>query len=183
MKQELSNILKTIINKKYEVEEITVTKSNRPDLCDFQSNDIFKLAKLYKKNPIELGEEIVNIINEYEGFNKYFKEVTFCKPGFINIKISDELINKYVKMIHENEKNLLKQEPIETYVIDYGGANVAKPLHVGHMRTAIVGESVKRILNYMGHKTISDVHLGDFGLQIGEVIYGILRDTPLLHYR
>jgi len=176
MKQELSSILKTIINKKYDVEEITVTKSNRPDLCDFQSNDIFKLAKIYKKNPVELGEELVKTINEYEDFNKYFKEVTFCKPGFINIKISNELINKYIKLIKENEKNLIKQDPVETYVLDYGGANVAKPLHVGHMRTAIIGESMKRILNFMGHKTISDVHLGDFGLQIGEVIYGILRD-------
>ena len=176
MKQELSNILKIIINKKYDVEEITVTKSNRPDLCDFQSNDIFKLAKIYKINPVELGEELVKTINEYEDFNKYFKEVTFCKPGFINIKISNELINKYIKLIKENEKKLIKQDPVETYVLDYGGANVAKPLHVGHMRTAIIGESMKRILNYMGHKTISDVHLGDFGLQIGEVIYGILRD-------
>lgn len=176
MKQELSNILKIIINKKYDVEEITVTKSNRPDLCDFQSNDIFKLAKIYKTNPVELGEDLVKTINEYEDFNKYFKEVTFCKPGFINIKISNELINKYIKLIKENEKNLIKQDPVETYVLDYGGANVAKPLHVGHMRTAIIGESMKRILNYMGHKTISDVHLGDFGLQIGEVIYGILRD-------
>ena len=176
MKQELSNILKIIINKKYDVEEITVTKSNRPDLCDFQSNDIFKLAKIYKTNPVELGEELVKTINEYEDFNKYFKEVTFCKPGFINIKISNELINKYIKLIKENEKNLIKQDPVETYVLDYGGANVAKPLHVGHMRTAIIGESIKRILKYMGHKTISDVHLGDFGLQIGEVIYGILRD-------
>lgn len=176
MKQELSNILKIIINKKYDVEEITVTKSNRPDLCDFQSNDIFKLAKIYKTNPVELGEELVKTINKYEDFNKYFKEVTFCKPGFINIKISNELINKYIKLIKENEKKLIKQDPVETYVLDYGGANVAKPLHVGHMRTAIIGESMKRILNYMGHKTISDVHLGDFGLQIGEVIYGILRD-------
>ncbi len=176
MKQELSNILKKIINKKYEIEEVTVSKSNRPDLCDFQCNDIFKLAKIYKTNSVELGEELVKTINEYEDFNKYFKEVTFCKPGFINIKISNELINKYIKLIKENEKNLIKQEPIETYVIDYGGPNVAKPLHVGHMRTAIVGESIKRIIKYMGHKTISDVHLGDFGLQIGEVIYGILRD-------
>ena len=177
MKQELSNILKIIINKKYDVEEITVTKSNRPDLCDFQSNDIFKLAKIYKTNPVELGEDLVKTINEYEDFNKYFKEVTFCKPGFINIKISNELINKYIKLIKENEKNLIKQDPVETYVLDYGGPNVAKPLHVGHMRTAIIGESIKRILNYMGHKTISDVHLGDYGLQIGEVIYGMIRDN------
>ena len=177
MKQEISNILKQIFNENgYNIEEVIISKSNRPDLCDFQCNDIFKLAKIHKTNPVELGEEIVKTINEYDDFNKYFKEVTFCKPGFINIKVSNDLINKYIKLIKEDEKSLLNKEPKETFVIDYGGANVAKPLHVGHMRTAIVGESIKRILNYMGHKTISDVHLGDFGLQIGEVIYGVLRD-------
>lgn len=177
MKKEISEILKKIINNLgYKIEEVTVSKSNRPDLCDFQCNDIFKLAKELHKNPVELGEELVNSINNYEEFGTYFKEITFCKPGFINIKVSNDLINKYLKIIKEDEKKLLKQEPIETYVIDYGGPNVAKPLHVGHMRTAIVGESIKRIINYMGHKTISDVHLGDFGLQIGEVIYGVLRD-------
>ena len=88
MKQELSNILKKIINNLgNNLEEITVSKSNRPDLCDFQCNDIFKLAKEAHKNPIELGEKIVDSINEYEEFNTYFKEVTFCKPGFINIKL------------------------------------------------------------------------------------------------
>ena len=157
MKKDLSNILKTIINNiGYKIDEVTISKSNRPDLCDFQCNDIFKLAKIYKKNPVELGEEIVKTINEYEDFNKYFKEVTFCKPGFINIKISNDLINKYIKIIKEDEKSLLNKEPKETFVIDYGGPNVAKPLHVGHMRTAIIGESIKRILNYMGHKTISE---------------------------
>lgn len=177
MKQEISNILKTIINNLgYKIEEVTISKSNRPDLCDYQCNDIFKIAKELQKNPIEIGEELVKKINEIENFDEYFKEITFAKPGFINIKISDKFINKYIKIIKEDEKTLLKQTPQETFVIDYGGPNVAKPLHVGHMRTAIVGESIKRIINYMGHITISDVHLGDYGLQIGEVIYGVLRD-------
>lgn len=177
MKQEIGTIIEKIINKEgYKIEDITISKSNRPDLCDFQCNDIFKLAKEIHKNPVEIGEEIVKKINEYDEFDKYFKEITFARPGFINIKVSDELINKYIKILKEDEKNLLKKEPKETFVIDYGGPNVAKPLHVGHMRTAIVGESIKRIINYMGHKTISDVHLGDFGLQIGEVIYGMIRD-------
>lgn len=177
MKKEISNILKLIINDLgYQIDEVTISKSNRPDLCEYQCNDIFKLAKQAQKNPVELGEEIVNKINSYEDFNNYFKEVTFARPGFINIKISNELVNKYIKIIKEDEKSLLKQTPQETFVIDYGGPNVAKPLHVGHMRTAIVGESIKRIIKYMGHKTISDVHLGDYGLQIGEVIYGVLRD-------
>ena len=173
MKQEIANILKTIIkNLGYEIEEVTISKSNRPDLCDFQCNDIFTLAKTSHKNPIEIGEELVKNINEIDNFDEYFKEVTFARPGFLNIKLSDKLINKYIKTLEEKKK----PEKIETFVIDYGGPNVAKPLHVGHMRTAIVGESIKRIINYMGHITISDVHLGDFGLQIGEVIYGVLRD-------
>lgn len=177
MKQEISNIIKKILSENnYEIEEVTISKSNRPDLCDLQCNDIFKIAKENKKNPIEVGEEIVEKINQMDEFDDYFKEVTFAKPGFINIKISNKIINKYIQKLQENEKQLLKLEPQETFVLDYGGANVAKPLHVGHMRTAIVGESIKRIINYMGHKTISDVHLGDFGLQIGEVIYGVLRD-------
>ena len=173
MKQEIANILKIIINKLgYEIEEVTVSKSNRPDLCDYQCNDIFRLAKTSHKNPIEIGEDLVKNINVMENFDEYFKEVTFAKPGFLNIKISNKLINKYIKKTDEKKQ----PEQIETFVIDYGGPNVAKPLHVGHMRTAIVGESIKRIINYMGHKTISDVHLGDYGLQIGEVIYGVLRD-------
>ena len=177
MKTEISKIIKEMLNNNgYEIEQINITKSNRPDLCDFQCNDVFSLAKKNGKNPIELGEEIVKKINELKEFDTYFNEVSFAKPGFINIKVSDTLINKYIEKLSENEKEFLAKSPIETYVIDYGGANVAKPLHVGHMRTAIVGESIKRIINYMGHKTISDVHLGDFGLQIGEVIYGVLRD-------
>lgn len=177
MKNEISKIIKDILNNSgYDIDEINITKSNRPDLCDFQCNDVFILAKKNSRNPVELGEEITKKINEFLEFDKYFKEVSFAKPGFINIQVSDEIINKYIKILSEDEKQLLTLTPEETYVIDYGGANVAKPLHVGHMRTAIVGESIKRIINYMGHKTISDVHLGDFGLQIGEVIYGVLRD-------
>lgn len=178
MRNEISAIIKQVlIENGYEIDNLNVNKSNRPDLCDYQCNDIFSLAKKYGKNPIEIGEDIVKKLNEIDDFDNYFEEVTFAKPGFINIKIGNKLINKYIQIIHNNELDLLPKTQEQTYVIDYGGANVAKPLHVGHMRTAIVGESIKRIINYMGHKTISDVHLGDFGLQIGEVIYGVKRDN------
>lgn len=176
MKEEVKQIIQQIFNESGYSIDITISNSNRKELCDLQCNDIFAIAKKHHKNPIEIGEEIVKKINQINNFENYFSSVTFAHPGFINIKLSNNIINRYIKKLNENPKKLLKQEPIETYVIDYGGANVAKPLHVGHMRTAIVGESVKRIINYKGHKTISDVHLGDFGLQIGEVIYGILRD-------
>lgn len=158
--------------------EFRVIKSNRPELCDYQSDDIFKLAKIKRTNPIELGEKIVSEINQISDFSTYFKKVEFARPGFINITVSDSLINRTLEYMNENEKfGLTKPEKQETFVLDYGGPNVAKPLHVGHMRTAIVGESIKRIINYMGHKTIADVHLGDYGLQIGQVIYGIKQDN------
>ena len=154
-----------------------VIPSNRPELCDYQTDDVFKLAKLEHKSPIELGNKIVEEINQINDFSSYFNSVTFAPPGFINIKVSEDLINHVLEEMNEKPKfNLKTSENEETFVLDYGGPNIAKPLHVGHMRTAIVGESIKRIIKYMGHKTISDVHLGDYGLQIGQVIYGIQQD-------
>jgi len=153
-----------------------VIKSNRPDISDYQCDDAFKLAKEYHKNPIELGQQVVSELNGLENFNEYFSKVEFIKPGFINMSLSDEFINNNIRLISSEEKYGIKNSPVETYVMDYGGPNVAKPLHVGHMRTAIVGESIKRIIKYKGNKVICDVHLGDFGLQIGQVIYGIKQE-------
>lgn len=171
----LENIITDVTNSLgYTVDNMTVIKSNRPDLCDYQCDQVFKLAKQYHKNPMEIGEEITHKINELENFNDYFEKVEFVRPGFINITLSNNFINNKLKNMYNNPKFDIKLPSIkETYFMDYGGPNVAKPLHVGHMRTAIVGEAIKRIINYFGHKTISDVHLGDYGLQIGEIIYGI----------
>ena len=171
----LENIITNVTNSLgYTVDNMTVIKSNRPDLCDYQCDQVFKLAKQYHKNPMEIGEEITHKINELENFNDYFEKVEFVRPGFINITLSNNFINNKLKNMYNNPKFDIKLPSVkETYFMDYGGPNVAKPLHVGHMRTAIVGEAIKRIINYFGHKTISDVHLGDYGLQIGEVIYGI----------
>lgn len=171
----LENIITDVTNSLgYTVDSMTVIKSNRLDLCDYQCDQVFKLAKQYHKNPMEIGEEITHKINELENFNDYFEKVEFVRPGFINITLSNNFINNKLKNMYNNPKFDIKLPSVkETYFMDYGGPNVAKPLHVGHMRTAIVGEAIKRIINYFGHKTISDVHLGDYGLQIGEVIYGI----------
>lgn len=159
------------------IEDIKVSKSNRPDLCDYQSNDIFKIAKKEGKSPIEVGKEVELKINGIKNFNDYFESVQFVAPGFLNIKINNNFIcNVLRKMSNDNKFNIQLPEKSETFVVDYCGANVAKPLHVGHMRTTIVGESIARIIRFMGHKTICDVHLGDYGLQIGEVIYAILED-------
>lgn len=153
-----------------------IIKSNRLDLCDYQCDDAFKLAKIYKQNPMIIGKNIVSRINEQIDFDNYFEEVSLVN-GFINIKISNKLINKTLEKMYTSEKfNLPKPEKQELFFLDYGGPNIAKPLHVGHLRTAIIGESIKRIINFYGHKTISDVHLGDYGLQIGEVIYAVLKD-------
>lgn len=159
------------------IEDIKVSKSNRPDLCDYQSNDIFKIAKKEGKSPIKVGKEVELKINDIKNFNDYFESVQFVAPGFLNIKINNNFIcNVLRKMSNDNKFNIQLPEKSETFVVDYCGANVAKPLHVGHMRTTIVGESIARIIRFMGHKTICDVHLGDYGLQIGEVIYAILED-------
>jgi len=175
---EINSILLDIIKNIYNIENISILKSNRPDLCDYQINDVFKIAKENKLNPIVVGENIANAINEYPEFNKYFKEVTFVKPGFINIILSDNILNDNLKYMVNNPKFGLKNtNPKETFVMDYGGPNIAKPLHVGHLRTAIIGESIKRILRYKGNDVIADVHLGDYGLQIGEVIYAIIHDN------
>ena len=173
----LNEKIKEILNS----DDIHVIRSNRKELCDYQSDDVFKLAKKYGKNPILIGEEIVEKINKIDDFSSYFEKVEFCKPGFINITVSSKLINNVLRKMYEEEKfGLKKPNKVETFVLDYGGPNVAKPLHVGHMRTAIVGEAIKRIIAYMGHKTIADVHLGDYGLQIGQVIYGIKQDNKKL---
>lgn len=177
MIRELENVLKLgFKNAGYEMDSLRVIKSNRPDLCDYQCDDIFKLTKIYHKNPIEIGEKVVEEINNIANFSDYFDKVEFVRPGFINLIVSNKFINKNIRGMQEDISYDIKKEKSETFVMDFGGANVAKPLHVGHMRTILVGESVSRILKFMGHNVISDVHLGDYGLQIGEVIYGAIRD-------
>ena len=174
----ISKLLEEVLNevgKKLGYEDLHVIISNRPEVSDYQCDDCFKLAKTFHKSPMVIGEELVEEIKKHEKSKEYFKEVTFAPPGFINFKLSDEFINQVLRKMNEEDKfGIVTPEHPETFVLDYGGPNIAKPLHVGHMRTAIVGESIKRIINYMGHKTIADVHLGDFGLQIGQVIYGII---------
>ena len=172
----IEKVLEQVFKKLGYDTSIRVIKSNRPDLCDYQCDDIFKLTKLYHKNPIEIGEEVVAEINKIEDFDMYFKTVEFVKPGFINITVSDKFINDNLRAMQKDITCNINKPEKETFVMDFGGANVAKPLHVGHMRTILVGESVRRTLEFMGHNVISDVHLGDYGLQIGEVIFGIIRD-------
>ena len=144
-----------------------VTISDRPDLCQFQCNGAFAGAKLYKKSPALIANEIVRELNNEE----IIKSINVEGTGFINIDISDDFILSYVQNILDDEfLGIPQSENQEVIFLDYGGPNVAKPLHIGHLRSAIIGESLKQIVKATGRKTISDVHLGDWGLQIGLVI-------------
>ena len=152
-----------------------VTISNRPDLCEYQCNGAMAGAKAYKCAPIAIATAVVDILKEDETFS----EIVAVNPGFINIKVSDEFVSSYIKKMSEDEHLGVEISNDRMVVIDYGGANVAKPLHVGHLRSAIIGETLKRLFRFKGDKVIGDVHLGDWGLQMGMVIAGIIEQFGL----
>lgn len=180
MNTKLESILNDTLKKLNYDYQTKVIKSNIEGV-DFQCDDSFKLAKIYHKAPFMIAEEIVNSLKQNENFTDYFKEITVAKPGFINMIISDKLINQSLKELMMAENFGTKKEN-KTIVIDYGGPNVAKPLHVGHLRTAVIGQAINNILKFKGNKTIGDVHLGDIGAQMGQVIYGIIHDFPNTKY-
>ncbi len=156
-----------------------VTISNRPDLCEYQCNGAMAGAKQYKKAPIMIANEVAEQLKD----SKVFKEAVAVAPGFLNLKMEEAFLLDYMKGMATEEKfGLEMPENPKTIMVDYGGANVAKPLHVGHLRSAVIGESIKRINRYVGHKVIGDVHLGDWGLQMGLVICGIQERQPNLPY-
>ncbi len=163
----------------YDEKYIRVTLSNRPDLCEYQCNGAMAAAKAYKKKPIDIANEVV----EKAAGSPLFSEITAVMPGFINIRLDPAALAEYVEKLSGQEK-LGLDEPAkkETIIVDYGGANVAKPLHVGHLRAAVIGESIKRICRYMGHEVIGDVHLGDWGLQMGLIIEELRDRRPDLPY-
>ena len=153
--------------------------SNRPDLCEYQCNGAMAGAKAYKKAPFMIADDVVANLTD----SKVFSMKEMVKPGFINLKVSEEFLADYLKEMEKDEKlgADTAKEP-KTIVIDYGGPNVAKPLHVGHLRSAIIGESIKRIGRFVGHKVIGDVHLGDWGLQMGLIITELKHRQPELVY-
>ncbi|WP_418755537.1 arginine--tRNA ligase [Eubacterium ventriosum] len=163
---------------KYDKKLGKVVVSNRPDLCQYQCNGAMAGAKLYHKAPIMIANQVVESLQD----NEMFESVEAVMPGFINIKLNSEFVAKYLNDMKEADKYGCENKEPETIVIDYGGANVAKPLHVGHLRSAVIGESVKRIERFMGNKVISDVHLGDWGLQMGLIITELECRKPDLVY-
>lgn len=153
--------------------------SNRPDLCEYQCNGAMAGAKAYKKAPIMIANEVVEKLQK----NPFFDEVVAVMPGFINMKISGEFLAGYMNDMAADEKlGCQMEETPKTIIIDFGGANAAKPLHVGHLRSAVIGESVKRTARYFGNNVIGDVHLGDWGLQMGLIIEELHERKPELVY-
>lgn len=177
MIEQMEQLVKEAMKKAGYETEVHIIKSNRPDLCDYQCDDCFMLAKQYHESPMAIGKKVEEELKRLPNHTFYFQNVEFLSPGFLNLTLTDQAINRFLNQMLEEEKfGLSFPHKHETYFLDYGGPNVAKPLHVGHLRSAVVGESIKRILQYAGEKTVSDVHLGDYGLQIGQVIYGSLQD-------
>lgn len=163
----------------YDAELGRVTVSNRPDLCEYQCNGAMAGAKKYHKAPIMIANDVAEKLSD----SKVFAEVQAVAPGFLNLKIKNSFFTDYLKEMEKADKfGLDKPEKPMKIVVDYGGANIAKPLHVGHIRSAVIGESVKRILRYCGHEVIGDVHLGDWGLQMGLVITELKERKPDLVY-
>jgi len=164
----------------YDAKYAKVTLSNRPDLCEYQCNGAMAVAKEYKKAPFMIADEVV----EKLAVNPMFAMAESVKPGFLNLKIDEAYLADYVAKMQEDDGRFgcEKTEAPKTIMIDYGGPNVAKPLHVGHLRSAIIGESVKRIGKFMGHNVIGDVHLGDWGLQMGLIITELKQRRPELVY-
>ncbi len=156
-----------------------VTVSNRPDLCEYQCNGAMAGAKQYRKAPIAIANEVAEQLQD----SPVFKRVEAVAPGFLNLDIREHFLAEYVKQMESDKKfGLSMPQKPEKVVIDYGGPNIAKPLHVGHLRSAVIGESIKRILRYCGHEVIGDVHLGDWGLQMGLVITELKERRPDLIY-
>lgn len=156
-----------------------VVLSNRPDLCEYQCNGAMAAAKAYKKKPIDIANEVV----EKLGSAAMFSEINAVMPGFINLRLDPQYLADYMNGMQKADK--LGVEEIghgETIIVDYGGANVAKPLHVGHLRSAVIGESIKRMGDFLGYIMIGDVHLGDWGLQMGLIIEELRDRKPDLVY-
>ncbi len=171
----LENVFKEILDKLGYKDDVIINVSNRKELGDYQYNGAMKLASVYKKNPRDIAEEIVTFLNN----TNYFKDVNIAGPGFINISLSDEILIKYVNDVSNDFKiNTYHIDTNEVIFLDYGGANVAKELHAGHLRSPNIGEAIKRLSEAVGYKTISDVHLGDWGRPMGLILCELHKRYP-----
>ncbi len=180
MDQISNEVIKAFQENGYDEKYGKVTLSNRPDLCEYQCNGAMAAAKEYHCAPFMISDKIAESLKG----NEMFESVESVKPGFLNLKLDTAYLASYLREMNTDPERLgcEKCENPKTIMIDYGGPNVAKPLHVGHLRSAIIGESVKRIGKFMGHIMIGDVHLGDWGLQMGLIITELKERRPDLVY-
>lgn len=175
----LEGVFKDILKELELEDDVKLAQSNRPDLGDYQYNGCMKLAGIYKKNPRDIANMIVSKLEE----TNYFKDVNIAGPGFINVTLSDDLLIKYINEVNNDFSiNTYHIDTDEIIFLDYGGANVAKALHAGHLRSPNIGEAIKRLSEAIGYKTISDVHLGDWGRPMGLIICEISKRYPDLPY-
>ena len=172
------DISKLISDTGYEIDNFKLAVSNRPDLGEYQINDCMNLAKKYHKSPIEIANEIKEKLEKDERF----VNINIAGPGFINISLSDKVLIDSMNTIYEDINRNIDKVPPKKIMLDYGGANVAKSLHVGHLRSANIGEALKRLLKVLGCEAISDAHLGDYGRPLGLVILEIKNRYPDLAY-
>ena len=177
--KELNNDIEKIVEQAgYKVENFSLQPSGRRDLGQFQLNDAMNLAKVYKKAPRMIAEDIVK---ELEKDNR-FTNLNIAGPGFINITLTDEYLGSLLTKIYNDKNNNIDKREKKTVVIDYGGANVAKALHVGHLRSANIGEALKRLAKLLGYEVVGDAHLGDYGRPLGLVVLEIKKRYPDLPY-
>lgn len=166
----LEDNIKTSLNKcGYDADEVVINVSNRPDLGEYQYNGVMGLAKVYHKNPVVIANELTAVLKT----STLYKDVNVAGPGFINMTISDDALIDFV-----NNNDYKYEKNGKLIFLDYGGANVAKSLHVGHLRSANIGEALNRLCKYLGYDTISDTHLGDWGRPLGLVILELSKRNP-----
>ena len=184
MQSRITEELTDIVSKAFAAAELdpslgAVRPADRPDLAQFQCNGALAAAKAAKQNPRALAEKIVETLRD----NPILSDITIAGPGFINLKVSDEALGERVAALGKDDLvGGWRSNQVEKIVVDYGGPNVAKPLHVGHLRAAIIGEAIKRLMRFVGHDAVGDVHLGDWGLPMGQLITELALEQPALPY-
>ena len=172
------DISKLVKEAGYEAENLVLQPSGRRDLGEFQLNDAMTLAKTYKKSPRIIAEDIIKVLEQ----DNRFTNLNIAGPGFINITLTDQYLGELLTKIYENKNLNIDKRPRKKIILDYGGANVAKALHVGHLRSANIGEALKRLATLLGYEVIGDAHLGDYGRPLGLVVLEIKKRYPELPY-
>ena len=157
-------------------EHAGVTPSNRPDLGQFQSNGALAVAKALKRNPREIAEQIRTKLLEQHGSE--LRDVSLAGPGFVNISLTDDFLAAHLNRLTSDGRLGAERKPAEAVILDYGGPNVAKPMHVGHLRASIIGDALRRLFLFVGARALGDVHLGDWGLPMGMIIAEVARRQP-----